>query len=194
MNLGKRQITPRESMIFGLTLVLVICGPFILRWILPAYDQWTNLRSQVDLQAVDYAKLTANLAVKDSVNQQYEKISPAIRQNESDQIVLSEYLRDIETMARHPSLTVINMKPMPVKNEKSYKIYKVKLAVAGKLQEILQFVSDVTHSLTVTALESFSLRGVQGDNLVECNLSFSMIRLTSQISKTTHTGGLKHGQ
>jgi len=194
MKIGKRQITPREYMVFGVTTLLVVCGPFIQRWILPAYDQWTNLRSHVDLQAADYAKLTANLAIKESVNQQYEKLNQKTRQNETDQIVLSEYLRDIESMARHPSLTLINMKPMPVKAEKNYKIYKVKLAIAGKLQEILQFVSDVTHSPSITGLESFSLRGVQGDNLVECNISFWMIRLTSESQKVIQKGGVNHGR
>jgi Tfp pilus assembly protein PilO len=194
MNVLKRQFTHREYLIYGLTAVVIIAVPMIQKMILPAYDEWRMLRSQVNLQAIDYAKLTANLAIKDSVNQQYNKLDPKILLAATDQIVLSEYLRDIETMARHPSLSLINMKPMPVKEENFYKIYKVKLAIAGKLQEILQFISDVTNSPTVTGLESFSLRGVQGDNLVECNLSFWMIRLTSVLANNTQKMGVSHGK
>jgi Tfp pilus assembly protein PilO len=191
MTIAMRKISLRELLIIGITGLLVIAGPFTQRWILPAYDQWMNLRSQVDLQAVDHAKLTANLAIKDSVNQQYQKVAPKTTADVSDQIVLSEYLREIESFARHPSMTLVNMKPMPVKTEANYKIYRVQLAVSGKLQEILQFVSDATHSSSITGLESFVLRGAQGDNMVECSLAFRMIRLTSGTSKPSTKSGAK---
>lgn len=81
-------------------------------------------------------------------------------------------------LARHPSLTLINMKPLPVDDRGTYKIYPVKLAVAGKLQEVLQFVSAMTNRPVVVGLDGFSLRGIQGNNMVECTLSIWMVRLS----------------
>ncbi len=177
MNKLIRKFKIREILLFGLTILVAVCGLAARHYIVPAYDRWQALRSLVHVRAIEHAKLTANLAVRESVNRQFESLGPKVRQTNSDQITLSEYLRDLETLARHPSMTLINMKPLPVEQEETHKIYRVKLSVAGKLPEILQFISDVTNGPTITGLKTFTLRGVQGSNMVECSLSLWMIRL-----------------
>jgi Tfp pilus assembly protein PilO len=172
-----RKLNAREIILFALTGVAAVSAVGVRSFILPAYDEGSALRSKVRLQAAEYARLEANLQVKDSVNKQFERLGEKVSQSASDQMTLSDFLRELETLARHPSLTLINMKPLPVKNEVTHKIYRVKLSVAGKLQEILQFITDVTNGPDVTGLESFALRGVQGLNMVECNLSLWMVRL-----------------
>jgi Tfp pilus assembly protein PilO len=74
-------------------------------------------------------------------------------------------------------MMVNNTKPLPVENNGTHKIYKVRLSVAGKVQEIAQFVSALTHSEWIVGLEAFQLRGVQGHNMIECSLSVWMVRL-----------------
>jgi hypothetical protein len=160
-----------------ITVTLVLFIPLVKRFILPAYDQWCALKSTVGMQVVEYDTLKSNLLIKESVDKQFERLGDHVWQLESDQITLSNYLRELETLARHPSMTLINMKPIPAQLEDTHKIYRLKLTVAGKLQEILQFVSELTHGTTVTGLEAFSLRAVQGINIVECNLSLWMVQL-----------------
>ena len=173
----KRKLSPRESVLFSLTTLGLLCLLVVHGYLLPAYDQWQLSKSSAQLQGLEYAKLNSNLAIKQSVNQQFHKLGPNALQLKSDQITLSEYLRELETLTRHPSITLINMKPLPVKAETNHKIFHIKLSVAGKLPEILQFVTELTHGETITGLEGFSLRAMQGNNMVECSLSLWMVRL-----------------
>lgn len=186
---------PREVAFFGLVCLLIMGLPIVRRYLLPAYDEWQAVRSTVQMQAVEHAKLTANLAVRGSVDRQFKSLGPKLIQSASDQITLSEYLRELETLARHPDMTLVNMKPLPVKQEHTYKIYRVRLSVAGKLQDIMQFVSDVTHGPAVTGLEAFTLRGAQGHNRVECSLCLWMVRLIPQThdSESDSTRAVAHG-
>jgi Tfp pilus assembly protein PilO len=69
------------------------------------------------------------------------------------------------------------MKPLPVQAEKTHKTYALNLSMAGKLHEIIQFVTDVTNRPTITGLKGFSLRAIQGSYMVECQLSLWMVRL-----------------
>lgn len=186
-----RKLNPREVLLAAIAVIGVIIFP-MFRWgILPAYHQWQSLRYSTTMQTMEYHRLRSNLSMRKSVGEQFEKLGTNIFQEQSDQITLSDYLRELEALARYPSLTVIGIKPLPVVNEKSHKTYRIKLSVAGKLPEILQFVAKVTNGPTVTGLEAFSLRGVQGANRVECSLSLRMVRLTAQDDNMLACSALK---
>ena len=197
-----RKQRPRQIVLGTITLNVVVCAWVVHYFVLPAYDEWRSLSSQAYVQAQEYAKLTANVAVRDSVEEEFKKLGPEIEQSESDQITLSQFLRDVEVLARLPSVMVINMKPLPVEDKGTYKIYPVRLSVAGKLQEILQFVSGVTNRPVVAGLEAFALRGIQGSNMVECTVSVWMVRLVSppdvgadrtDVPRTGETGAPENG-
>lgn len=172
-----RRLSAREcSMVVatGMTIVGVLV---FQQWLLPVYDQWSALRDLVAVQANEHAKLVHNLSVKEEVDARFADLGEAAIQTKSDEITLSQFLRDVEAAARLPSLVLINMKPMPIEQKNYVKIYPVRLSVAGKMQDVLKFVSGLLHGSTVVGLESFSIRGVQGGHSVECTLSFWMVRL-----------------
>ena len=173
-NLNSRQVT-----LFVLAAMVVLCVAVIEWYLCPEYDELKSLRSSAEMRAIEYSKLTRNLLVSRNVNEQFEKELKTAKQTESDEITLSNFLRDLEALARHPSMTIINIKPLPVKDERTYKVYRAKLAVAGRLQEILKFVSDLAAGPKIIGLDSFSLRGVQGVSKVECGLLVRMIRVIS---------------
>ena len=173
------RLQPRQRVLAVMTLTMVLGAALVNYVVLPVYDEWRGLSSQVELEALEYRKLTANLEARQYVNAEFGKLGEEVWQLESDQITLSRFLRDVEALARHPSLTVINMKPMPVEDKGSYKVYPVRLSVAGKLQEVLQFVSDMTNRATVVGMDGFAIRGIQGSNMVECSISIWMVRLVS---------------
>lgn len=177
MNRLIRKISPREIMLLVLTITVIVVAIAVRWYIVPAYDQWQSLKYLTQMQTAEYTRLRTNLSIQPSVDKEFSRLGPEIYQVKSDQITLSEYLRELETIAHHPSLTLISMKPLSAAEENDYKIYRLKLSVAGKLQEILQFIGDVTHGKTITGLQSFTLRAVQGHNMAECNLSLWMVRL-----------------
>jgi hypothetical protein len=168
-------------LITGLLIVLVL--PFTCL-LLPGLREWNSLRAKAQLQTVEYARLVANLAVKETVDQQFQTVGQQVYDSDSEHVTLSRFLRDLEALARHPNITPVNIKPMGTEQHRGYKTYHVKLTVSGKLPEILRFVCDATTSAAVTGLDCFSLRAINGVNLAECNLSLGMIRLAAQTNTT----------
>lgn len=177
----------REIILAGITLLMILTFLLFHYLIRPAYRQWQDLRAQVHLQTAEFERLQANLSVKDSVNQAFDQLPTTILQQDTDQITLSQYLRELESLARYPSLALITLKPQPVQREPYYKIYPIQLTVAGKLPEILQFVTDTTHGSQVTGLREFNLRAIQGVNMVECQLALGMVRLLPEPDQTRPT-------
>lgn len=172
-----RQLKDREW-----AMLLIAVGALALLlvyrfWLLPAYRQLSHARAQVQAQVANDQRLRSNLAARDSVNKTFASLGDHVFQQQSDQLTLSSWLRDLEALARRSSLNLMNMKPQPVQREPSYQVYGVKLSASGQLPQILQFISAATHNDAVTGLESFSLRGLPSGNMVECSLSLSMVRL-----------------
>ncbi len=174
------RLSPREWSLAVLA-VTVGLGFMILRgWVLPAYDEWTALRTMVEAQQAQHLKLLRNLSVKDEVDARFASLDERVWQAESDQVTLSSFLREVEAAARQPNLTLINMKPLVIRREASVVIYPVRLSVAGKPQALVGFVDAVLGGESVTGLESFSIRGVQGGQTVECTLNIWMVCLEEQ--------------
>lgn len=173
----KRKLNTRELVLITATLIVVVGAPVFQRWLLPGYDQWRAMGALVDSQTIEYQRLVSNLEIKQSVDEQFKLLGENAWQSQSDQITLSGFLRDVEVEARYPGMTLINMKPLPVTHQETHSVYKVRLSVAGKLQDVLKFAFKLLNGETITGMESFSIRGTQGGNVVECSFSLWMVKL-----------------
>jgi Tfp pilus assembly protein PilO len=168
-------------MVVGIAAIAVLLSAGIGRYlVLPAYDQYKSLQATVDMQSVEHAKLSRNVSMGAQVDRQFEALGQDIMQSESDEVTLSQFLRQLESLARYPSMTLVNMKALPVRDEGAFKVFGVRAAVAGKLQEIVQFVSDLTSRPEAVGLEAFSIRGLQAGNRVECTLTVWMVRVARE--------------
>jgi len=174
------QLDLRQTVLGFITAAVLLTALVIHHYVIPAYDQWRDLRTQVELQATQYERLRNNLTVRDDVDRQFEALSSSIRQLNSDEITISHFLREIEAILRAEDVALINAKPLPTEEEEAYKIYKVKLSIAGKLQGMIRAVSEMTTGAAATGLERFVLRGTRGGDVVECSLCLKMIRLTGK--------------
>ena len=175
------RLNNRQIVLATWAVLFVVSATLIDRYIFPAYEELDSERALAKSQAIHYLQLTRNLAISKNVNMEFEGLGKSAQQTENDQITLSNFLRDLETLARLPNMTIVNIKPLPIKTKPTHKIYRAKLSVAGRLQDILQFVLGVSSASMITGLESFYLRGVQGGvSKVECSLLVRMIRLISE--------------
>lgn len=167
-----------------LTAAAVILAAAFLRYLLiPSGRECSALRAQLQTKNIEYTRLARNVEMKQPVDAAFGRLGPQANQNESDPLTLAAWLRELEMLARLPGMTLNNMKALPVRQERAYKVYRVRLSVSGKLPEVLRFVSASTHGDSIAGLESFSLRGIQGMNMVECGLSLRLIRLLPEAKK-----------
>lgn len=167
----------RQVAFCTVSCVLIVCALIANYLVFPAYDNLLLLRSDVRRQSEKYARLEENIKVGNVVDRRFAQIGRKAFRTQPDEITVSEFLRELEKTASLAKIMLANVKPMPVGDEGAYKSYGVRLSVAGKVQEILKFIWNVTNGDLVVELESFSLRGVQGGNRAECSASMRMIRL-----------------
>ncbi len=180
--LGK--LDNRQVILLGIAAVVVISVVFTTELLLPLYSNLTLMQTAVKNGASKHARLLKNLGIRELVNKEFDRLNKQAFQTQSDQITISQFLRDVEELARQPNMMLVNMKPLPVKHEGRFKIYRVRLSAIGKLQDIVKFVSGLTNAENITGLSSLALRGVRGNDMVECSLFIWMVRLLSGDNKT----------
>lgn len=177
MNQRLQQMSGRECVLA--TVIALLAMSFVAGklWVLPAYDRWSASRVLLEARQLEYAKLVGFLRVKEEVDRQYQTLEPAVFQADTDQITLSRFLRHLESLARMPSMTIINAKPQTAEDQGIYRRFPIRLTVSGTLPEVTQFVTLLLAGSDVVALEAYSLRGVQGGRLVECSLTVELVTL-----------------
>ena len=168
----------RRLVLLAMAALVMLSAHLCTTLVFPAYDELASLRSLAEHRALEHARLTGHLAVSEVVKERFDTLADRVRQEDKDEVALSRFLLDLEGAARHPSISIVNIKPFPIRNDGTYKVYRVKMSVAGKLQDVTRFVSDVTNGDSVVGIESFSLRGVQGIGSVEFAAVLRMIRVT----------------
>ena len=167
---------PRQWVLLVITLSVVISAWLIQSVLLPRWDDYRTDRRQVQAMADRHARLSHNLRVRREVEREYSKLQVDLIQTKSDEITLSQFLRNLQQAADRPSLTIVNMKPGNVERDRSLKTFPVKLAVAGNLQEVLGFVGALSENRDAVGLGKLSIRGTHGVNQVECSLELWMVR------------------
>jgi len=187
--LDKLTAPPGRLVLVWLTVTVAIVAVAAVYWVFPTYDAWRELRRDVAMQSVEHARLKANLAMGQRVDEQFRQVGPQAFQDASDQITVSQFLVELETASRLPSLTLINARPMPARRQGPCKTYAVKLSLSGRLEEVLQFVWEVTSGDAIVGLEGFSLRGTQDRKRVECSLNLWMLRLLAEPGRGGRTEG-----
>jgi hypothetical protein len=187
----RRKLNQREWALCAVFAAAILTLPLFRNVMLPTWREWASLRSRLHSQTAEHDRFVRNLSRKKVVDAEFARLDQQTWQTESDQMTLASWLRELEVMARLPGMNINNMKALPVKEERSYRVYRVRLSVSGKLPEVMKFVSETTNGQSVTGVEAFSLRGTQGPNAVECSLALRMIRLTSEKTPPSAVGEKK---
>lgn len=175
-----RKLSGREKrLVLAVGLALAAVAAF--RWAAaPAAEALGAAQAAAKARRIECGKLQANLTLQPRIEEIFAELGPRAMQNESDQTTLSLWLRDLEGLGRQPGLTLTAMKPQPVKTSPAARTYRVRLTLLGSLPAVLQYVAAATERFPTLGIDSFSVRGVQAANQVECDLSLCLIRLPAQ--------------
>jgi hypothetical protein len=178
--------TPRQRGLLVLVGVMLTGSCAVTWWVRPWYDQWRQLQSETQTKAAQLDHLWHNLSIRAAVDAEFEKLPPAVSTAEPDEMAESRFLRELETLGRLPTLTLVNMKPLAVQTTGTHKVYPVHLTASGDLKDVVTFVASVVNRQEPTGLREFTLRAGQGPNVVECSITFWTVRLNSRApAKTT---------
>lgn len=170
-------LTLRQQVRIILLLAVLVSFLVLDRLMLPAWDEMRAKQDTSEASVRKHARLGRNLLAARQIEGLIGRQQRVSEQVKSDEITQSEFLRDLEATSRLPRLRIVNIKPFSAQDTGTHRIYRVKLSVAGPLQEVLQFVASVMAGPNPTGLDSFSIRGVQGKGIVESTLTIASIRL-----------------
>jgi len=189
--------SPREWTLAAATATMLVAFLIYRAWVLPSYDAWQAARAATAAMQAEHTKLVGYLSVEAAVRDAAAEVPPSVFSQDSDQIVLSRFLRHVETLVRHPSMTIVNAKPGVVEDLGTHRRFPIRLTVSGSPPETARFVQRLLNGEDAVGLESFALRGVQGGNLVECVLSIWLVGLTPSadqaIEPNTNSGEADEG-
>jgi hypothetical protein len=173
----KRPTTVKEVFFLASIAATVLVGVILKGLILPMAFEFGDLRQTASDQAEIYAGLRHNLESAKTVTRELSKLQEAPSQREAEQVIMSRLLRELEEAAHFPSLRLLNMKPMPVEQTKSFRVFRVRLSASGDLPDLVRFVDRATQGRAAKGLDSFWVRGTPAGQ-VEAGLDFRMIDLT----------------
>lgn len=176
IKLPKLNPTARQISLCVIAMAVLLFVILLEALVFPAYDELARLEKTSEARAAEHARLSRNLAAGKVAQERFASLGKTTQQTGSDETTLSEFLRDLELLARRPSLRIVNIKHVPVDDQGTHRIYRAHLTLAGKIQNLLQFASEITDANDVEGLDNFMIRGVQGVSMVECSLVIRMVR------------------
>jgi Tfp pilus assembly protein PilO len=158
-------------------MTITLAAGFVLlrQMLLPAWDELAAARTHLEALNADEQRLSRHHELRAKVAAALDQLPEKAWQDGSDEVVLSAFLRQIELLARYPNMTLISMKPHKPEGDATYRLYPVAVTLAGRLEDIVRFVDAAGRTDMVVGWEGFSMRAVQGGNVVEC--SFSLWRV-----------------
>lgn len=177
--MSKDVVNSRTQILAAVFLGSLILFLSIHYWIKPRIDNLSELSDERTELQKSYEVFSHNLTIRPELEKRFKDLQNATPDANTDEVVLVSFLKDLENFSKYPTLTLVNMKPMEAKTESGNRIFRVRMSIAGKLPDLLQYVGDLSKSPRIIGIEGYSIRATQGDNIVECTVTFWMIKVLS---------------
>lgn len=168
----------RQTVLLGLTVTVVLGALVVDGWVFPAWDRLSDARERLVTQTAEYDRLETNLSLAEQIETEFDRLQLTAPEPVPDEIALSDFLSELESAARYPSMTLVNMRPIGIERGAAFALYRVRLAVNGKLHEVARFAADLGEGESIVGVESFRIQAVAGWNTVECVFNVWGVRLS----------------
>lgn len=175
--MSKTPVNQRTQILAAFFIGSLVLFLSIHYWIKPRIDNLTELSDERAELQKSYEIFSHNLTIRPELEKRFKDLQSSAPDSGSDEVVLVSFLKDLENFSKYPTLTLVNMKPMEAKTESGNRVYRVRMSIAGKLPDLLQYVGDLSKSPRIIGIEGYSIRATQGDNIVECTVTFWMVKV-----------------
>lgn len=123
----------------------------------PFWKKYVFIEDEIREKQVEFMKLRKMLLLKDSIENAYEKILPAISQDGSDEERLALFLKEVELTARSAGVYITNLKPLSIAQEDRYKKYSVRVEAEGKMNALASFLYHLPDSAQLISMEQLQI-------------------------------------
>jgi hypothetical protein len=161
-------LTRRETLIFHLTLAVIILALCLNFLILPALKKNAALNKEISLAQAKLKNYTLLLAQKEKIKNKYDKLGAGLDLSKKNQDSLMSVLSELETYAREGGLRIIDLRPQASPNSK---VMVVDLKTEGPLEGYIKFIFRIENSLLLLNVEKLRLTAQSDSANLEGNFS-----------------------
>jgi len=150
-------LSKREKRILLLT---VLVGSLSLTYIMvvePLFKRFNELNSEIMLKKRKLQKIYALLGHKDKIEAEYEKIIKADVKDASDEEIIANILKQIETSAKDSGVQLSNIRPERIRQEDYYKRLSIEVNAEAPINALFKFIYKLETSPALLKIERLQI-------------------------------------
>jgi len=153
MKLARRE---RLILYFALALFsIMLLERFIFK---PLSNRLTLLDREIEIQKMKLLKARATAGGKEQILKDYNDFGVYLKLKGSDEEVMSEFLKEIEKLARESSVSLSEIKPRSTENKGNFKEYAVEVHTEAAMSQIFDFLYRLDNSVLLLRVQKLSLK------------------------------------
>lgn len=151
------KLNKREKQIFYGCIALV--SLFIMERVIfkPFTDKLAELRNEISLKEAKLIKGLRAEAQRDQILKEYKGYEGYLKVKGSDEEIVSEFLREVERLARESAVSVSDVKPQSSRKRGLYNEYNIEVRTEATLKDIVTFLYRLNNSVLLLRVEKINL-------------------------------------
>ena len=152
------KLAKRERLVLYFTLALF--SIMLLERIVfkPLAGRLALLDREIEIQKMKLLKAKATAGGKEQILKDYNDLSPYLKLKGSDEEVMSEFLKEIEKLARESSVSLSEIKPRSTETKENFKEYAVEVRTEATMPQISDFLYRLDNSVLLLRVQKLSLK------------------------------------
>lgn len=134
------RLTTREKIIFAVCLFLAIVFVLYKFVFNPLVNNQKSLNQKIEKTKKKYVKTQRTIQEAKSLQGLYDQYLSEFKQRESNEQTVAYLISEIEKVSTQINLVISDLKPKPVKPDKTFNYYSISLSIEGPWTDILKLI------------------------------------------------------
>jgi Tfp pilus assembly protein PilO len=146
-------LNKREKKLFYIVLVflaIVFSNNFVVT---PLKKEIGLVKQEKIKKEIEWKKNNQIIKQKKQIKEEFEKYMAFIKKKGSDEEDVASFLKEIESLAQKSKVSLINIKPQPVKKMEFYKKYTIEIKGEGHIEQFVKFIYYLQKSYQILKVE-----------------------------------------
>lgn len=151
------KLAKREKILFYLSVSLIVIMALQRFVFKPLSDKLTTLDQETRAREVSLIKGLRVDRQRDEILKEYKSYEGYLKIKGSDEEVISQFLREIESLGRESAVSIIDIKPQSTSKRKHYKEYIIEVRLEAPMKDLIGFLHRLNNSGLLLKVEKLIL-------------------------------------
>ncbi len=171
-------LSKRERVIFYLSIVFISLALLDRLLISPALTKISSLDKKIEEEKLIIQKDLRLLSLKDKIKKEVSYYSGYLKKEGSPDEEMNSLLKLIEDFARRSSVSLLNIRPSGIRNEKGVVKYYVDLNCEGDMPRIVSFLYNIESAKEILTVEKLNISPKEENSSVAlCRITIAKLAL-----------------